>query len=146
MNQTYTINLIQRGGSNPRHGPSSIILEPDPRFGGCLDDTLYTNRNSNRTLEQNETTFDVNLSDISLDDEPCYAGPSDRLKRAEDKEGVDNIAACTSRPISRMESITQFSKAVYIGLSDEIGTASEVRFRRDTLDTSLDISNCLFHK
>lgn len=46
----------------------------------------------------------------------------------------------------RMESITQFSKAVYIGLSDEIGTASEVRFRRDTLDTSLDISNCLFHK
>lgn len=45
-----------------------------------------------------------------------------------------------------MESITQFSKAVYIGLSVEIGTASEVRFRRDTVDTNLDIFICLFHK
>lgn len=62
-------------------------------IGGCLDDTLYTNRNCNRTLKQNERTFDVHLSDISLDDEPCYAGPSDRLKRAEDKEGVGKLHA-----------------------------------------------------
>lgn len=63
-------------------------------IGGCLDDTLYTNRNSNRTLEQNERTFDVQiLSDISLDNEPYYAGPSDRLKQAEDKEGVGKLHA-----------------------------------------------------
>lgn len=60
-------------------------------IGGCLDDTLYTNRKSKRTLEQNETM--VHLSDISLDDEPCYAGPSDRLQRAEDKEGVGKLHA-----------------------------------------------------
>lgn len=60
-------------------------------IGGCLDDTLYTNRNSNRTLEQNETTFAVHLSDISLDDEPYYAGPSNRFERAEDKEGAGKL-------------------------------------------------------
>lgn len=45
-----------------------------------------------------------------------------------------------------MESITHLSKAVYTGLSVEIGTASEVQFRRDTVDTSFDIYNCLNHK
>lgn len=45
-----------------------------------------------------------------------------------------------------MESITYLSKAVYIGLSVEIGTATEVRFRRDTVDTSFDIFICLMHK
>lgn len=33
----------------------------------------------------------MHLSDISLDDEPCYAGPSDRFERAEDKEGAGKL-------------------------------------------------------
>lgn len=45
-----------------------------------------------------------------------------------------------------MESILHLSKAVYIGLSVEIGTASEIRFRRDTVDTASDIFMCIPHK
>lgn len=45
----------------------------------------------------------------------------------------------------RMEHIHRLSNAAYVGLCLEIGTATEVRFRRETLDTACDIKMCLDH-
>lgn len=44
-----------------------------------------------------------------------------------------------------MEHIPDLSNAAYVGLCLEIGTATEVRFRRETLDTACDIKMCLDH-